>query len=52
MEKQEGSFSGSEDKIKEPLNAIVIDFYLWTYAKGHADDMHTIPIHKTRSIFY
>jgi len=36
----------------DPINAIVIDFYLWTYAKAHAQDMKHIPIHKTRTIFY
>jgi len=36
----------------EPLNAIVIDFYLWTFAKEHSNELKTIPIHKTRSVFY
>jgi hypothetical protein len=35
-----------------PLNAIVIDFYLWTFAKEHGHAMKHIPIHKTRSVFY
>lgn len=34
------------------LNAIIIDFYLWDYAKAHSEDMNNIPIHKTRTIFY
>ncbi|KAJ2758983.1 hypothetical protein IWQ56_005859 [Coemansia nantahalensis] len=34
------------------VNAILLDFYLWDYAKEHAADMSAIPIHHTRSIFY
>ncbi|KAJ2348125.1 hypothetical protein GGF43_004623 [Coemansia sp. RSA 2618] len=34
------------------VNAILIDFYMWDYAKAHAESMRTIPIHLTRSIFY
>lgn len=35
-----------------PFNAIVIDFYLWDYAKAHSSKMDHIPIHKTMTIFY
>jgi hypothetical protein len=38
--------------IDAPLNAITIDFYLWTFAKEHQQEMADIPIHKTRSVFY
>ena len=34
------------------INAITIDFYLWDYAKLHAEEMKDIPIHRTRSIYY
>ncbi|KAJ2714756.1 hypothetical protein H4R19_001559 [Coemansia spiralis] len=34
------------------VNAILLDFYLWDYAKEHAQDMRSIPIHHTRSVFY
>ncbi|KAJ2661474.1 hypothetical protein IWW48_002341 [Coemansia sp. RSA 1200] len=34
------------------VNAVLIDFYLWDYAKDHPDEMQTIPIHLTRSVFY
>jgi len=37
---------------REPLNAVVIDFYLWNFAKKHAKELETIPIHKTKTIFY
>lgn len=37
---------------EQPLNAIVIDFYLWTYAKANSEQMKHIPIHKTKSVFY
>jgi hypothetical protein len=42
----------SEGSDEENVNAIIIDFYLWDYAKEHSADIHSIPIHKTRSIFY
>eukprot|EP01135_Chromosphaera_perkinsii_P005374 Nk52_evm55s343 gene=Nk52_evmTU55s343 len=34
------------------LNSILIDFYLWDYAKEHQSKMHHLPIHKLRTIFY
>ncbi|KAJ2757764.1 hypothetical protein H4S06_003023 [Coemansia sp. BCRC 34490] len=34
------------------VNAVLIDFYLWDYAKDHPEEMQTIPIHLTRSVFY
>lgn len=36
----------------EPLNGVVIDFFLWGYAKEHSKEMEDIPIHKVRSIYY
>jgi len=37
---------------KDPINSIVIDFYLWTYAKQFGKEMKNIPIHKIRTIYY
>ncbi|KAJ2785033.1 hypothetical protein H4R18_000741 [Coemansia javaensis] len=34
------------------VNAVMIDFFLWDYAKEHADAMREIPIHHTRSVYY
>ncbi|KAJ2722816.1 hypothetical protein GGI07_003071 [Coemansia sp. Benny D115] len=34
------------------VNAILIDFYMWDYAKEHSEEMQDIPIHLTRSVFY
>ncbi|KAJ2852182.1 hypothetical protein IWW36_000562 [Coemansia brasiliensis] len=34
------------------VNAILIDFYMWDYAKAHPESMHSIPIHLTRCIYY
>ncbi|KAJ1867711.1 hypothetical protein LPJ78_000763 [Coemansia sp. RSA 989] len=34
------------------VNAILIDFYMWDYAKAHPESMHNIPIHLTRCIYY
>ncbi|KAJ2463603.1 hypothetical protein GGI03_003736 [Coemansia sp. RSA 2337] len=35
-----------------PVNAILLDFYLWDYSKEYAKEMQEIPIHLTRSINY
>lgn len=35
-----------------PWNAILIDFYLWEFAKHNAGALSPIPIHRTRSCFY
>ncbi|XP_007905007.2 queuosine salvage protein [Callorhinchus milii] len=36
----------------ENLNAVLIDYYLWDYAREHRKDMANIPIHRVRCIFY
>ncbi|XP_033829285.1 queuosine salvage protein [Periophthalmus magnuspinnatus] len=40
------------DKQKCPINSVIIDFYLWPYAKQHHQQMAHIPIHHTRCIYY
>ncbi|KAI9139097.1 hypothetical protein BKA69DRAFT_1176863 [Paraphysoderma sedebokerense] len=37
---------------KEELNAILIDFFVWDYAKRHSEELEKIPIHRTRTMFY
>ena len=37
---------------KKAMNAIEIDFFLWDYAKEKSKEMTSVPIHRTRSIFY
>lgn len=34
------------------LNSVIIDFYLWDFAKEYLDNRNDLPCHKTRSIFY
>lgn len=34
------------------VNAILIDFYLWDFAKREADVVRAFPIHLTRGVFY
>lgn len=34
------------------VNSVMIDFYLWDYAKANSAKMDHLPIHHTRSIFY
>lgn len=35
----------------QPINAILVDFYIWDTAKEIQEQMD-IPIHRTRSIYY
>ncbi len=41
--------TGKEDIL---VNSIVIDFFLWDYAKAHSAELAGFPIHFTRSVFY
>jgi hypothetical protein len=41
-----------KSKGKPNLNAIILDFYLWDYAKNHQAELCKFPIHLTRSIYY
>ncbi|XP_077378291.1 queuosine 5'-phosphate N-glycosylase/hydrolase [Festucalex cinctus] len=34
------------------VNSVLIDFYLWPYAKQHHREMAHIPIHHTRCVYY
>ncbi|KAJ1721453.1 hypothetical protein LPJ53_004038 [Coemansia erecta] len=36
----------------QDVSAVLIDFYMWDYAKAHATEMQEIPIHHTRSVYY
>jgi hypothetical protein len=33
-------------------NAILVDFYMWDYAKTNSEELDHVPIHLTRSVFY
>ena len=35
-----------------PINAILIDFYLWDTVKDNKEKLIEIPIHRTRSFYY
>ena len=42
-----------EDGRKDvEINAILIDFFLWTWAKERGEDMKDIPVHKIRCCYY
>lgn len=40
------------DKQNCSINSVIIDFYLWPYAKQHHKEMSHIPVHHTRCIYY
>lgn len=34
------------------VNSVLIDYYLWNYAKSNSSSMAHLPIHRTLTIFY
>eukprot|EP00730_Choanoeca_flexa_P004265 TRINITY_DN11646_c0_g1_i7.p1 TRINITY_DN11646_c0_g1~~TRINITY_DN11646_c0_g1_i7.p1 ORF type:complete len:241 (+),score=51.70 TRINITY_DN11646_c0_g1_i7:319-1041(+) len=38
--------------VTTPVNAVILDFYLWDLAKAEAAKMADIPIHRTRCFYY
>jgi len=40
------------DLKNQKINSILIDFFLWIYAKTHKEELNLTPIHKTHTIFY
>ncbi|XP_042552160.1 queuosine salvage protein isoform X2 [Dipodomys spectabilis] len=42
----------SGEKPNGEINSILLDYYLWDYARDHREDMKGIPFHRTRCIYY
>lgn len=40
------------EKNSGEINSILLDYYLWDYARDHREDMKEIPFHRTRCIYY
>ncbi|XP_068830526.1 queuosine 5'-phosphate N-glycosylase/hydrolase [Capricornis sumatraensis] len=40
------------EKTTGEINSILLDYYLWDYARDHREDMKGIPFHHTRCIYY
>ncbi|NXG33885.1 QSPP protein, partial [Dromaius novaehollandiae] len=38
--------------MREKINAVLLDYYLWDYARDHREDMKDIPFHRVRCIYY
>ncbi|CAM5114763.1 unnamed protein product [Eretmochelys imbricata] len=38
--------------MSERINAVLLDYYLWDYARDHREDMKEIPIHRVRCVYY
>ncbi|NWI78619.1 QSPP protein, partial [Dryoscopus gambensis] len=34
------------------INAVLLDYYLWDYARDHREEMKDIPFHRVRCIYY
>lgn len=42
----------SPRELAQCLNSVIIDFYLWDFAKEKVEKFTDLPCHKTRTIFY
>ncbi|OXB62503.1 hypothetical protein ASZ78_008141 [Callipepla squamata] len=38
--------------MSDKINAVLLDYYLWDYARDHREDMKDIPFHRVRCIYY
>uniref|UniRef100_A0A8U7NLY8 Queuosine 5'-phosphate N-glycosylase/hydrolase n=1 Tax=Corvus moneduloides TaxID=1196302 RepID=A0A8U7NLY8_CORMO len=38
--------------MHERINAVLLDYYLWDYARDHREEMKDIPFHRVRCIYY
>ncbi|KAM6170356.1 queuosine 5'-phosphate N-glycosylase/hydrolase [Rhynchocyon petersi] len=43
---------GEKDETSSMINSVLLDYYLWDYARDHRADMKRIPFHRTRCIYY
>lgn len=41
-----------DEKTSGEINSVLLDYYLWDYARDHRADMKGIPFHHTRCIYY
>ena len=42
----------SHHELNSIVNSVIIDFYLWDFAKEKLEGLAELPCHKTRTIFY
>ena len=50
---QDESFQAkSPHELDDILNSVIIDFYLWDFAKEEVEANTDLPCHKTRTVFY
>ncbi|XP_078242259.1 queuosine 5'-phosphate N-glycosylase/hydrolase [Pogona vitticeps] len=40
------------ENMSERINAVLLDYYLWDFARDHREDMKEIPFHRVRCIYY
>ncbi|NXE88034.1 QSPP protein, partial [Menura novaehollandiae] len=38
--------------MQEKINAVLLDYYLWDYARDHREEMKDTPFHRVRCIYY
>ncbi|KGL80859.1 UPF0553 protein C9orf64, partial [Tinamus guttatus] len=38
--------------MRGKINAVLLDYYLWDYARDHREDMKDTPFHRVRCIYY
>ena len=53
MAKGDSQFSSlPPEELSSVVNAVIIDYYLWDFAKRELEGITEFPFHKTRTIFY
>jgi hypothetical protein len=40
------------EKLGNPMNSILLDFYLWDFTSENREKLSVVPFHRTRSIYY
>ncbi|KFP44338.1 UPF0553 protein C9orf64, partial [Chlamydotis macqueenii] len=38
--------------MRDKINAVLLDYHLWDYARDHREEMKDIPFHRVRCIYY
>uniref|UniRef100_A0A8C0FCB9 Queuosine 5'-phosphate N-glycosylase/hydrolase n=1 Tax=Bubo bubo TaxID=30461 RepID=A0A8C0FCB9_BUBBB len=38
--------------MRDKISAVLLDYYLWDYARDHREEMKDTPFHRVRCIYY
>ncbi|NXX11207.1 QSPP protein, partial [Podargus strigoides] len=45
-------YKKKDQDMRDKINAVLLDYYLWDYARDHREEMREIPFHRVRCIYY